>query len=357
MLRPVGIFGRNIQRAYGPATDTLATPTAVTGLWWQNPMAQLQQIVIDDIYGGAPLPIDRIAAMRVPGIARGRNLLVGSISDLPFVVLNGDTPVKEQPQWVTKTAAATIWHRWAWTVDDLIFYGAALWWRVNDDEGRLADAWRVPKHRWKINEVDTLEVLSDDNVWFVPDESQVIYIPGPGDPLLGNASDTIEGARNIDRAWVSRTRTAIPPTLFEQTEKEVADPEAVKTLLSSWAKARTNPESAATGFVPYGLKANFAPVNDDAQMFIQGRNAVRLDIANFLNMPASLLDGSTATASLTYQTAEGERSSFHEQTMRYWTAPLEHRLSQDDIVGEGERARFDITYTTQVAPNGEPGED
>src|SRR5690606_19684720 len=98
-------------------------------------------------------------------------------------------------------------------------------------------------------------------------------------------------------------------------------------------------------------------VADDSQMFIEGRNAVRLDFANLTNIPASLLDGSTATASLTYTTAEGQKSSFHEQSLRYWSAPIEHRLSMDDVVPRGQRVRFDISYTTQVPPTGEPGED
>ena len=116
-------------------------------------------------------------------------------------------------------------------------------------------------------------------------------------------------------------------------------------------------DSAAVGFVPYGITAKFPNAIDDSAMFIQGRNAVRLDIANQTNIPASLLDGSTATASLTYTTAEGQRSSFHEQTIRYWTAPLEHRLSMDDVMPRGQRVRFDITYQTQQAPDGEPSDD
>lgn len=331
-------------------------PTDVTGLWWQQPQNQLNQIVIDDIFGDMPEFVDRTVAMKVAPIVRGRDLLVGSIADLPLVAYRNETRVTKQPTWLYRTDDISPWHRMAFTLDDLIFNDCSLWWRENNEDGTILNAWRIAPEYWRV-EGRKIEVQNTEGVFQEQPKENLIYFPGPGGGLLHTAADTIRGARAIDKAWVARTRTPIPPTLFEQVEPGTVEDHEVTELLTSWGKARGNSESAATAYVPYGLKAVFPPANDDSAMFIEGRNAIRLDIANHLNIPASLLDGSTATASLTYVTTEGQKSSFHEQSLRYWTAPIEHRLSMDDIVPRGQRVRFDITYTTQVAPTGEPGED
>jgi hypothetical protein len=336
-----------------PAIATGSRPSDVTGLWWQQPMTALTQVVIDDVYGDMPEVIDRANSLKVPAVTRARDLLVGSIADLPLVAYRGDDRLPVQPTWAYRTDLQTLWHRMMWTVDDLLFYDCSLWVRENDADGFAINTAHVPIDTWSVD--PDRRILIDGKP---VDASQVIYFPGPGTGgLLTNGRDTIRGARAIDRAWVARTRSPIPPTLFVQKEQGDATPDEVTALVTAWAQARTNPDTAGTAYVPYGLEPMFPTVADDSAMFIEGRNAIRLDIANLTNIPASLLDGSTATASLTYVTAEGQRSSFQEQTLRYWTAPIEHRLSMDDIVPRGQRVRFDITYTTQVGPTGEPGED
>lgn len=332
-------------------------PNDVTGLWWQQPLTDLTQIVIDDIYGDMPELVDRANAMKVPAVARGRALLVGAIADLPLVAYRQDTPVPTQPTFLYRSDNVSPWHRMAFTVDDLIFNDCSLWARVNGADGFPTEAWRIPIEAWKVDDQGRILVYDQNGVYQPVSPDNVIYFPGPGGGLLTNGRDTIRGARAIDKAWVARTRSPIPPTLFRQTEQGTVTQTEVDNLITSWSAARVNSETAAVAFLPFGLEATFANPSDDSSLFVEGRNAVRLDIANLLNIPASLLDGSTATASLTYVTMEGQRSSFHEQTLRYWTAPIEHRLSMDDIVPRGQRVRFDITYLTQVPPTGEPGED
>lgn len=352
----MGVLDFLLKPVYSPAA--WARPDAVTGLWWQQPQTPLSQIVIDDAFGDIVELVDRRNAMRVPAVARARALLVGSISDLPLIAYTGETPVAKQPTWAYRSNGVSPWHRMAWTIDDLLFHNASLWWRVNGADGFPIECYRLPQELWQVNDQSQIEVRdSKDLPWYLANSSQVIYIPGPGAGLLVDAEDTIRGARAIDKAWIARTRSPIPPTLFVQKEQGDATKDEVTALLNAWAAARTNSETAGVGYVPYGIEPMFPNVADDSAMFIEGRNAVRLDIANHTNIPASLLDGSTATASLTYTTAEGQKSSFHEQSLRYWTAPIEHRLSMDDVVPRGQRVRFDISYSTQVAPTGEPGED
>jgi len=82
---------------------------------------------------------------------------------------------------------------------------------------------------------------------------------------------------------------------------------------------------------------------------VEARNAVRTDIGSFLNIRASMLDGTQGVDSLTYTTNSIERNAFYEIDLPFWTAPIESRLSQDDVVPAGQRVRFD-KYAEYGAP-------
>jgi hypothetical protein len=94
-------------------------------------------------------------------------------------------------------------------------------------------------------------------------------------------------------------------------------------------------------------------------LYINARNALRIDFANHLNLPVALLDGSPATASLTYATSEGKRSELDDLGLDYWTTPIQAALSQDNVVPRGTRIRFDFAsrYAATNAPTGAPTQD
>jgi phage portal protein BeeE len=112
-------------------------------------------------------------------------------------------------------------------------------------------------------------------------------------------------------------------------------------------------------YVPFGMDAEMTNPGDDSGLFIEGRNALRLDVANFFNLPAALLDGSTSTASLTYSTQEGRRNEVFDYGIAYWTAPIENALSLDNVCPRGQRIRFDFTDLNAAAnvPTGPVTED
>ena len=49
------------------------------------------------------LPLNRAAAMRVPAMARARNLTCGAVAALPFEAYRGDALVSSQPYWAYGT--------------------------------------------------------------------------------------------------------------------------------------------------------------------------------------------------------------------------------------------------------------
>ncbi|WP_197077714.1 phage portal protein [Microbacterium sp. Ag1] len=291
-----------------------------------------------DHFKGYDDVVTRETAVQIPPVAKAEKVLK-TLADVPLVAYRGIDPVATQPAWLQRTdGAVSPWHRMAYTITDLFYDGWSVWYVERGAAGQIMRAAHVPKSRIEVVDgglkIDGEPMKRED----------VIFFAGPDRGLLFEAADTIRGARAITKAWVGRTQTPIPLTVIKEAlENHGLTKDEIKTVIDDWVAARQSP-TGATGFLPYGLELETHTGVDDALLFTEGRNNIRLDIANFANIPAAMLDGSTATASLTYVTQEGQRSTFNEQSVRYWLAPIEHRLSLDDCVPAGQRVRFDIAY-------------
>ena len=170
------------------------------------------------------------------------------------------------------------------------------------------------------------------------DEDEVIYLPSAHDGLLSYATRTLRGSVELEQAWVSRAKNPIPTIDLHETIDTGMERDERQLVVDDWAKARSDPNGAIAS-TPYNIEARVLG-SLDPQMFIEARNASRLDVANFFQIPASALDATTATASLTYVTQESGQNSIDSMTIPYWVRPLEDRLSQDDVLPIGHITRF-----------------
>ena len=59
--------------------------------------------------------------MRIPAIARGRNLIVSSIAQMRLAAMRDATAVTTPTWMLASPGGQSPQHRMAWTVDDLIF--------------------------------------------------------------------------------------------------------------------------------------------------------------------------------------------------------------------------------------------
>lgn len=333
-----------------------SSPSLVPESPWAS-SSTIQALVYRDHFKLGGDEITRSTAMSVPPLKRGRAIIVGSLADLPLSVgsFQGETwvPVSDQPSWLNSSASVqTAWHRKANTLDDFIIYGWSLWAVDRDDSGNIVDAVHVQRARWEFDP-NVVTGIRVDNAPLT-DPSRVLLFQGPDEGILATGSETIRGARFIEQAWVNRVRNPIPLQVLQEvvsgSGSRVTDQQA-RAYVSQWSDARKD-SAGAIGFLPANLKMEVFG-ETEADLFTEGRNNVRLDIANLLNLPASLLDGSTATASLTYVTQEGQRTSLID-FLEYYMAPLEARLSMPDVTPEGTVARFNRSNLTSV-PNDSHG--
>lgn len=345
--------------------DVRSTAPAGRSIVPESPFAadapNVHAFVYSDLYGTTP-PLTRSRAMTVAPVKRGRAVITGSIADLPLGAgaFAGDqfVPANRQPTWLTQTAGTqSPWHRMALTIDDCIFHGWSLWTveRSAADSRQILDASRLSYDRWDFDNSTAYGITVDNRP--LEDPASVILFAGPDEGILATGSEVLEGAIAMRRAWVGRVESPIPAMVLQEKDTGGGSritTEQAEAYTAAWRANRKAP-GGAVGFLPANLTMEVFG-ETTADLFTEGQNNIRLDVANLMNLPASLLDGSTATASLTYTTAQGEFSQLNSW-LEYWLAPIEARLSQDDITPHGQLVRFDRSNLSAVAPADSHGPD
>jgi len=343
----MGVF-TNLKQAFGtglPRPEYLASPFTE---------AQLTQIVWSDVFEGALVPMTRAEAMTIPSMSKARNLICATIAKLPLVVRDERGKLAVQPEWVYRTNTAIgPFQRMLWTLDDLLFFGRSLWEVVRDSDGVIIDAERVAIETWSVTNEGAIKIGER-----FPDAADVIYFPGPIEGVLDKDATTLRAAKNTSAAVASRVRAPIPVMEIHATGEDEPSKEEARAIVASYNAARRDPEGA-TVYTPSGVQLISHGDKGDSGFMVEGRNAVRLDVANLTGVPAALLDGSTSTASLTYSTQEGRRNEFVDFSLVLWMEAIADRLSADDVVARGLSVAFDQTdyLATLPAATGIPKED
>lgn len=304
-----------------------------SSLPYASPFASdtLNQVIFDDIVGkGVVAPISRAQAMKIPTVARARNLMVSTIARFPLVALEGSTtlPSTETPAWMYATAGPL--HpafRNAWTVDDLIFYGWSLWSR--------ADFSRIGKDRWRFD--GDGHVLVDGTV---ARADEVIVIPGLHEGILEYGNDTLADAKALYRNVRQRLKNPAPQLMLKQTAGADLTDDQIDTLIARWAKAREG-ENGGVGFANASIDVSELGATDPALM-IEARNAMSLDIARMIGVSGGKVDATTPKASLNYETTTGRNEEFVDTDVQLYMTPITARLSMDDVLPVGRRAAFDM---------------
>jgi hypothetical protein len=344
------------------ADSFASVPDANTGI--RSPFAgDLTRIVVPDLLSLFGIDdwtcFGREQAMSLPGVFRARAILLSLIADKPLQSWRGAAllPAEQQASFLYRTPGVLgPWQRMARTLDDLIFYPWSLWITQRGgepgDDGRrpILNAVHCPYESWQVNELGLIELKNQDGGWDVADDDEVLLIPGPSEGLIAYATRTLSGSAAIEQAWVSRAQNPSPITELHLTDDslELTAPEMVATQ-ESWVNAR-RAKNGAVAVTPANVEVIDHGSSADANLYIEGRNSSRMDIASFFNLPGAILDASQAQASLTYVTEQNTRSSVYDLTLPYWVRPIESRFSQDDVVPRGQRVAFDFTTLAPTAP-------
>jgi hypothetical protein len=312
-----------------PSTYPIATP-------WGS--ADLARIVYEEVFGSDVPPNTRAAAMRIPAVARARNLIVGTIARFPLVPLVGD----EQ--------------RTAWTVDDLIFYGWSLWelrrGAASSGSWPLSAA-RIGRERWELDGDNHLHV----DGMLVRDTSDLILIPGLHEGILSYGCDAIRDTKALYAIVRERLNNPVPQVDLHQTGGKQLNGDEIATLRNDWAAARTG-RNGGVAYTNEWIEAK--PFGSGGEnLLIEARNAAALDLARLVGVHGGMIDATTPKASLNYETTTGRNGEFLDLDLALYMTPLTARLSLDDVSPRGRRIALDTVdfSSTTLDPTGPTSED
>lgn len=298
---------------------------------------------------GTDRPLNtRDAAMKLPALARARNLLVSTICRVPLVALTGQTlmPETEQPAWLTATGDGTSPQiRLAWTIDDLMFSGWSCWARTNDEDGNLVTASRLNLDDWTINDDMRVEVYGS----VVPDTDVIIFC-GLHEGILQFGNEVIADATDLYRNVRARIRNPVPQLNLHQTAGDPMTPEQIDSLIDRWSAARQG-KNAGVSYTNQSIEVNELGGGGDAALMIDARNASAVDLARLAGVAAGRVDASGVNSTLTYETKEGRNQELVDFDLQLYTTPISARLSMDDVMPAGQRVDFDFGDFTAPAPS------
>lgn len=296
--------------------------------------------------------IDRHAAMTIPGVRRGRQVIAGTIGSLPLVAVRTnpdgsvehvDRPLLEQPDPNT-----TRQHVLTWTVDDLLFYGVS-WWRVldRDDHGYPRRAERVGPERLRID-VHARRVFVDDRP--VAD-TDLVRFDGPDEGVLTNGGRSLRTCLLLEDAVRRFARLDVPLGVLRLAEGAAelsdlpgsagdgTDRSEVDALLDSWEQARAE---RTTAFLNRAVEYDTVQLDAQRTQLAEARQYQLAEVARLLNLPARYVNAPDATG-MTYSNVESQRRDLVDTTLAPYLAAVEQRLSLGDVTPRGTVVRVDLS--------------
>ena len=315
--------------------------------------------------GSLAARISRNEALQVPAVMRARNLIAGTLSTLPHVVI--DPQRREVPGTyllggnVDPDIPNSV--LFAQTYEDLLFEGIA-WWRVTKFgfHGYPTEARHVPVESVHVAGTGTLpsqSQISPDQLFPVDGQvfidgipvrdDEVIRFDSPNPPLLRHAARAIRTCLKLDRAAALYADDPLPLGYFAPMEganplsdapgsaEDGTDRSEVDAMLDAWETSRAR---RAWGYVQ-GVEAKALAWNPEQLQLADQRQHAVLEIARAAGIDPE--DLGVSTTSRTYANQEQRWQALINLTYSAYVAAVRDRLSMRDILPRGYRAkvRFD----------------
>lgn len=350
--------GRTLEAAHTPGTVAAASRSGIRSPW--SGPSQLAQIPWREFYAGdgVDMPIGRADALSIPAVARAVQQVTAPLSACPWVRYSVGVEDVSQPAWLSSTAGPVApQYRTKFVIEDLILGGWSLLRLTRNDRPEVIGCDRVRPDLWSFSD-DGEDVLdAEDNV--IPPEDYTLVM-GPHDGILNRGARTLRGAIALEAAWTKAVRNPNPATILQaQEDTQLTEPE-VDALLDSWIEARQDPDGLVA-YLPASVKAEM-PGSLSPELLVQARNAVAIDIARLVGIPAAAVDAGAVQTSLTYtNTSVGVGLQLAQQGVKPYADALAAALSMDNVTPRGTRIALDMTQlfadAATLSPSGTPTKD
>lgn len=288
--------------------------------------------------------VSAATALACPPVTRAVDLYTTAFLRLSWI--SGHAPTLAWLGVPTGSVPARI--RDARTLQDLILHNRALWLCGRGEGGQITAAAHIPTEHWGHSAEGRL-MFQDQEVPDVALAHFIVFHGAKPVSFLETAQVTLQHYAAVAQTMLDRSET--PIALHELKVKneysglEPGDPgyekehDPLLQAQQNYGAARGKRGGAVT-ITPRDVDLIVHQVQDDGQMLLGARDAVRKDVANFLNINASMLDG--ASSSSDYANTLQNRNEFLELSLALFLAPITERLSMDDITPAGTSVALNL---------------
>lgn len=284
--------------------------------------------------------VSRGRAMQVATIAAGRHTIAGTGGRLPLFAAKGNTKLPTQPSFIQQfersvPMATTL----TWIFDALIFY-PCTWLVVTERDFHGWPLWAewVPEGKAKKDADGNLIGIGDRLV--KPED--VIRIDSPlGAGLLQDAARTIKRSIAIEEAAALAEDNPVA-TVELHNEGDKLEPKEIEELLDLW---QANRRRRGVAYTSKSVKAIDHGISQ-AQLLIDGRKALSLDVVRHLNLPAWAASTAVEGGNLTYDNRSLRNWELIDLTLGAYITAIAGRLSMPDVTPRGWVVQFDTDQLT-----------
>lgn len=299
------------------------------------------------------VPVTRAEAMSVPTIVRARGAIVNTLSPLPLELWSSSGQRLAAPAWCIQpdpTVPRT--YTMAMTIDDLIFYGFAIWQvvEVYAADGRPARFQRIDPTRvtWETNaDMTKITAWLIDGIQ-VPKTGvgSVVQFAGTNEGVLNYGGLTIRTAAALERAAYNYAIDPMPSGVLKNTGFDL-DEEQIQNLLQNWRTAR---QTKATAYLANNLDYQTITFDPQKLQLNEARNYMSTELSRLMNVDAYITDAPSGE-SMSYNNQQDRRRDFVNTTLAGYVSVIEHTLSQESITPRGQYIKFGLDEYLRLNPN------
>lgn len=290
--------------------------------------------------------IGRTEAMSIPAVRKAVHVIAGTISTLALIQWRGSSavPEAERPDWLRQPEAdralpATLMR----TVTDLIWEDRAYW--------QVADRYIEPgmrPARFRYVAASRVTPIHDPADVDGPCTFMVDGDVDKGRRLIEFDGSGIGGLRfygwpMLDlyvqlMAAAGRYADSPLPQIALVNSGADLEPAEIDQLLTAWEQARQNRSTAylnaVTDTKSFGWSAK------ELQL-VEAREHAALEVSRMFGLPAFAVNAGAPSGSITYSNVVDQRRDLLE-ALRPWMAPIDSRLSLDDVTPRGRSVAFAV---------------
>jgi phage portal protein BeeE len=294
----------------------------------------------------------RNAAMSVPTLARGRDLMASVIGSTKLCMYR-EMWNEDERQMSEEELAPRAWLRqpdpaipystfMSWLLDDLFFYGRGfLYISSRTQDGFPASFTRLPASM-----VQTMD--QSGPVWFAPsnevyfqggmiDPKDLVQFISPIQGIVYQSTNAVQTALKLEASRYRNAESSLPSGVLRQTGGEPLSAQELADLAQAFNAARRDNQTAALNeFIEY-METKALP---DNMLMIESANYQALEMCRLGNIPPYL--AGVNIGSYSYQNARSAREDLYIFGARLYMDCVAQTLSMNNVLPRGTYVKFDI---------------